>query len=55
MAVGVICGGCLFIPVLHCVWVGLSKLRANIYLWTLPAESPITVTIERQPLRTTEI
>ena len=31
MAVGIIAGGCLFIPVLHFFWLGLAWIRQKIY------------------------
>jgi hypothetical protein len=55
MAVGVIFGGCLFIPLIHCFWVGLAQLRMAVYKWTVPAQTRFEGGREIRPLQTTEI
>ena len=57
LAVGMVFGGCLFIPLFHFVWIGLSKIREKIYYWTQgSSDAPVNGGRRRDRLmQTTEI
>ena len=53
MAIGVILGGCIVVPIIHFIWMGLAEFRHYIFKTGTKSDLPISIETSRSTSNTT--